>query len=467
MSVEEIIKKKEERKEKCKKILKKVVIPLVLIVLVVSIICYLVASGKIFNNKLGTNEVNQQNIVTSDNEVQEDSPENQIYGLQNGTSEVSYKGYTYNNYYDETDQTYKIYKNKNGTKSPVAIITYKNTSGFQNFEIWIYKDRLYTQQDGSLKSYNLDGTEEQEIISSETRRSYYLDFDGDMALYTKDDSKGNTYFVVAKLSTGETLKSISQNEFKGYFSEVLNVDKDNIYFYTSETGENVSYSSEMYSLHIYMLSKQDYNLSKIVTEQTLYGWYGCGVYQLEAYGDYIYYVAGSQEGTGGFFNGSLYRVKKDGTGREDLCSTTSEGTYNFGELELPRFLIKNDFLYYEKVRINLKTLERTKDYYSNGDVIDDDDFVYTVSSSDQEKVILSKYKAGTEDFAKIFERDIPDGVSANKENISLKLEGVYIYITITYTDYDNTTEGRKSWSGAKYLTETFRMKKDGSELTEM
>ena len=474
MNVDERIRKKEQNTENKKKILKKIIIPLLVILLLAGVVYYLISTGvftKINNNDAEQNENNEQNIDDGNIEEKDEiSTEEQIEGIQNGTSTVKYKDYTYVHTYDENDEMYKVTRYKNGEDTFEDIISYQS-QGWMHSGIWIYKDKLYIQQNDLFKRYNIDGTDEQTIVTAYSSQDVQVDFNSQIIVYpTHNESTYEFNINIANLD-GEAIKTIYSNEFGGNFDKIFKIDSENIIFTTRKSGGEAQYGEETNILALYLINKENYELSKVVEETLTYGWYGCDFYQVESYEDYIYYVAGSQDGTGGYFYGSLYRVKKDGSDRVDILSNSLyEYTDYLGELTTPTFIVKNGFLYYSGVRINLSTLEQTRDYYTNGDVIDDDDYVYTTSMSNDNKIVLSKYKAGSdnaEDIQTLFENDIPEGAYSGSEKTSLTIEGDYIYLSITYTDYDNTTQGRRAWTGYDYLSETYKIKKDGSSAIKI
>ena len=462
MNIDEIIEKKEKRN----KLIKTKIIPIILIVICIIAVNYFLVnkinkdkSDNLYNEPNGIDDKSNLLEASKDNETKN---EVQKIGIGNGTNTISYKGDTYLLRYDSENQMYKIIKNTKNDDSILEIIAFKDESGFDRQQFWIYNDNIYFQVNKVLKKCDLNGQNESDLLNVASSGKVNFDCDREQIVFFAQDNTFARILCIAKID-GTILKSVLQNDVDGYFSDFLIGDNNNIFFTTSIEGEG----KNIYVNNLYMINKDTLELSKITSEELYDGWYGCGIYQAEKINNYVYYVAGTRDGSGGYFYGSLYKIKEDGTEKTTVSDSGAEGDVLFSENIIPKFEVYNNYLYYEGVRINLETGEKTKDYFANGDVIDGADYEYTASLSNSNKISIVKFKAGTqdmEDMQIVFEKEIPAGATIDSQKVQLKIEDDYLYVTITYTDMDSKA-GVKAWMGENYLVETYKMKKDGSDVT--
>lgn len=439
MNIEEKIKRKEKRKNRVKKIW----IPLICILIIVGIVLEVVYFG-ISKNNIQNEEIKDEN--NQENEIDY----NQIIGTNVGENKIVYKEYVYEYGVNNLSGLCRRKSNEEEFQEVVK----ESENGYEYKNIAIYKDKIYLVDGSHLKTFNLDGSNEQNIIDNCSDLIY--DFDKEKIYYTYYDDNNNG-IGISKIS-GETIKKTPSQE-DDVSIEILNADDTNVYYTSTPNTPGMSSYSDTSLITLYSFNKENYKTKKIKTEEVNEG-SSSGFYQLACSEDYLYYVVGCQQGTLNVFYGKACKIKKDGTGYEEL----SLGDTDFSRGIIPELLIKNGYLYVDGNRINLSTNKQTTDKFKNGDKIDDDDYVYTTSMSDDKAIILTKYKAGTEyeDMQKIFTKEIPDNENADLDTINIEIDGNYIYLSIDYTDNDT-----ENWRPLSIGGETYRMKKDGSDLKEL
>lgn len=443
MNIEEKIKKKQNRKRFLKKAILPVICTAIILTIIITIICFILIKEK-NNNKNQTRDTNTQEQETK-------IDENQILGIKIEENKILYKEYTYTY---TTDLGLNISRQKENEELQEVITDTKSGSSYENINI--YKDKIYVLMGSKLKTFNLDGSGEQVIV--EECDDLIYDFDKELIYYIYHEYSENKYEMRIQKLTGEMVKVIPI-ERKGYL-QILGEDEQNIYF--SDKIDAMEYSfNAITTVILYSFNKESNIITKIKTEEIHPG-SSDGIFQIESYGEYVYYIIGSQQGTAIMFDGKACRIKKDGTQYEEITDF-SEGT-GFGLGTVPKIVIKNNYLYVEGYRINLANNQKTVDKYKNGDKIDDDDYVYTASVSDSKSIVIAKYKAGTqyEEIKTIFSKEMGESEAIDTDKIQIEIQGDYIYISIDYLDYNT-----ENWRPVVTNSETYRIKKDGSFLEKI
>lgn len=447
MNLEEKIRKKEARKSNRKKRW----IPIVAITLILIIG---LGVGGILLTKQNTKEAANEVAEEQQEEIIVD--ENQIVGMEIGENKILYKDYiyTYTN-----DFKIEITRQKaNKEESVQNVLTYQIQSSSQG-KIYIYKDKIYFEADGKLKTFAIDGSQETEYLKELYISELQFDFTKELVYFTytsRAEENSDSGIGIAKIIDGEILKKISTKDQNGSVS-IINMDEGNVYYCINEDTYDSSYSDEI-PITLCSLSKDTFETKKIKQETINSGSSSSGIYDVKSNGDYLYYTVGSQQGTAIIFYGKVACIKKDGTDYKELAEV--EGSLG----EVPELVIHKNYLYFEGYRVNLETNQKEEDEFKHGDKIDEDDYIYTASLSDAKTVTIAKYKAGTEfeGLEKIFSKDVEEGLDINTDKIVIDMVKDEIYVTVIY--YDNNTE---NWRPMNAGGETYSMKKDGSDLKKM
>ena len=457
MDVEEKIRKKENKRKN----IKKYVFPtfFIIIILTIIIICMIIFIPNIREKNKETNDNSNYNAISKEqtetvesekNEIHEKT-EKQIIGINNGTDEVEYNNYIYTHVNGE--QEGRVLKKSMIDNTEIPIITYKYSSAFSNSRIWIYKDIIYIVFNDALRSFSLDGKNEKKIIKGNGITSIF--FNEDNMIYAEETS-----IKIANLQ-GKEIKSIKNKNDDAISAHILNTDDKYIYYYYEEYVDDTQVK-----IILYKMGKNNYKSTKICQEMLdiIIMNSSHGIYQLETYGNEIYYVIGIEMGGGPYFSGDVKHVNSNGKEKPKIIKHFEPYEDGLSEGVIPSLIINNGFLYFETKRIDLKTNKVMNDNFVEGDAIDDENYVYTASLSDGNEIALAKYKAGTdfEDMTKIFTKSIPKGAKAFTNQTKIRIKGDYIYFMIIYRDMDSG-----NWRGELIDNEVYKMKKDGSELEKI
>lgn len=445
MNLEEKVQKKEKRKNSFKKLRIPIIIVAILLVMVLVVGYFLVV-------KLKTEETGSEATVEEEKIVVD---ENQTVGKKIGENKILYRDYIYTY---TTDFKIEITRQKaNGEESAQNVLSYQ-LQGSSQGDVYIYKDKIYFEADGRLKSFSIDGSGEEEVLKDLRISEPKFDFNKELIYFTyyEDRNDYDNGIGIAKFTTGEVIKKISTKNEKGSVN-IINSDDTNVYYSVNEDTYDGSYSEEV-EVTLYSLNKETFETKKIKTETISSGWSSSGIYDVKTNGDYLYYTVGSQQGTLLVFSGKVACVKKDGTDYKELAELASE----LGEIQ--ELVIHKDYLYFEGYRVNLANNQVEEDEFKHGDKIDEDDFVYTASLSDGKTMTIAKYKVGTsfEGLEKIYSKDIQEGLNINTDKINIDIQEDRVYLSFSY--YDNNTE---NWRPMDAGGETCSMKKDGSDLKQI
>lgn len=453
MNVEEKIKKKEKRRN----FLRKIYIPIIFIIIILVIlfisIYILLSKNKYKNTNVDQNT--NQNINIDDKQAED--IEEQFVGINNGTDKISYKGYTYIHKTGMEEGSVIIRKKDNEEKEE-EVVRYIAES-FSNNSLWIYKDKIYVYINNYIRRYNLDGSEETKIIKT-YNADIYVDTEKELIYCTYDNEDTNNCEIAIVKLDGTILKVANSQDDDGYV-RMEKVDDINIYYsvtiYDSDW-ETIDYDERTILIKLYSLNKETYENKKL-SEEVVQDGSSYGIYELKDVGDYLYYVIGSQQGTGNYFYGHLSRARKDGTEYEVVGTTGELDIYEIPEIELSK-----NYLYFDGFRINLQNNQKMDDNFKNGDIVDESEFVYTTSLTDSKTITLVKYKAGTnyEDLQVLFSEDVNNGANASLSKKEIKFDGDFVYLTIYYRDMDIG-----NWKGTTADSKTYCIKKDGSEFKEV
>lgn len=445
MNLEEKIQKKEKRKNSLKKLRIPIIIVIILLVMALIVGYFWVAKQK-------TQETGNEATVEGQEKIVVD--ENQTVGEKIGENKILYKDYIYTY---TTDFKIEITRQKtNGEESAQNVLSYQ-LQGSSQGDVYIYKDKIYFEADGRLKSFSMDGSSEEEFFKDLRIDEPQFDFNKELIYFTyyEDRNDYDNGIGIAKFTTGEVIKKISTKNEKGSV-KIINSDDTNLYYSVNEDTYDVG-GNEV-EVTLYSLNKETFESKKIKTETISSGWSSSGIYDVKTNGDYLYYTVGSQQGTLIVFYGKVACIKKDGTDYKELAELASE----LGEI--PELVIHKDYLYFEGYRVNLANNQVEEDEFKHGDKIDEDDFVYTASLSDGKTMTIAKYKVGTsfEGLEKIYSKDIQEGLAINTDKIDIDIQKDRIYLSFSY--YDNNTE---NWRPMDAGGETYSMKKDGSDLKQI
>ena len=441
MNIEEKIAKKEKRRKTIKKVILPIIIILIVIIIAIISLYFLMPRQE-------TQDIS--NETTSVNNFENEAITEQTVGVEIKENTFSYNGYIYEAYFDY--ESFKVVVdryNENESEDKVEVLSFMPESGgLEGF--WIYNNRMYLIVENKVKSFNLEGTDEKSILENSYFRASQLDLDNQLLYFFYEEGIG-----IAGLD-GEIKIKIPIQEKNGN-KKIIGSDEKYIYYAVTFYDEQETTLDAQVLITIYSVNKETQKEIKLA-ENSTYSGSSYGIYNFVSYGDYVYYSVGAQDGGMLAYYGKICCVKKDGTDYTELAIASGEFGYT------PDLIIYDGYLYFDDYRVNLKNNEVSKDTFSMGDKIDEDGYVYTASLTDGKSFNIAKYKAGTdyEGLERLFSKEIKEGYTVDSYRVDINMEGEYVYFTIEYSDYKAET-----WKPIQADTETYKMKKDGSELQQI